>query len=46
MILIVTIKGLQKPVPHEDDIRRTFALRFTFDRTCKFAADCPLINVN
>lgn len=48
VILMVTIKGLQKQVPHEDDIqwRITFAFRIIFDSTCKFAVDFPLINVN
>lgn len=48
MILIVAIKGLQKRVPREDDTQWsiTSAFRITFDRTCKFAVDFPLISVN
>lgn len=38
------IKGLQKQVPHEDDIQWSiaFAFRIIFDRTCKFAVDFPI----
>lgn len=45
---IITIKGLQKQVPHEGDIRSSisFAFRTIFDCTRKLAADFPLINVN
>lgn len=48
MILIVTIKGFQKQVPHEGNIQWgiTFAFRIIFDRTCKFAVDFLLIYVN
>lgn len=42
VIVIVAIKGLWEQVPREDDIQWSI----TFDHTCKFAVDFPLINMN